>query len=126
MRLLLTDDIEGMLTGTKGYIMDIQKLSLRELKQLQEDVSVAISNQEKLEKRQALEALRELAEAKGFTLSELLDNAPSQPKKRVVAPKYQNPSNPEETWSGRGRKPKWFEAEIAAGKTVSELEISET
>ena len=103
--------------------MNLDKLSLHELKQLQNDVVVAISNQEEIEKIQAVEALKELAEAKGFTLSELLGGAPAQSKKRVVAPKYQNPSNPGETWSGRGRKPKWFEAAIAAGKTASEMKI---
>jgi DNA-binding protein H-NS len=29
---------------------------------------------------------------------------------RVIAPKYRNPDNPSETWSGRGLKPRWMSA----------------
>ena len=29
---------------------------------------------------------------------------------RVIAPKYRNPGNPSETWSGRGLKPRWMTA----------------
>lgn len=28
--------------------------------------------------------------------------------KRALLPKYQNPNNPEQTWSGQGRLPKWM------------------
>jgi DNA-binding protein H-NS len=29
-------------------------------------------------------------------------------KRSAVAPKYRNPENPAETWSGRGRQPLWL------------------
>ncbi len=32
-----------------------------------------------------------------------------------VAPKYRNPSNPSETWTGRGRSPLWVQAMKDAG-----------
>lgn len=38
-----------------------------------------------------------------------------------VAPKYQNPSNHAETWSGRGIAPKWIQALKAEGKLDSAL-----
>lgn len=41
----------------------------------------------------------------------------------TVAPKYQDPSNPENKWSGRGLAPKWFKEQIDAGKTKEEMEI---
>ncbi|MBF0584404.1 MAG: H-NS histone family protein [Magnetococcales bacterium] len=37
--------------------------------------------------------------------------------------KYQDPSNPERTWSGRGRKPVWVVAHLDAGGGIEELEI---
>ncbi|MEO5351044.1 MAG: H-NS histone family protein [Magnetococcus sp. YQC-3] len=37
--------------------------------------------------------------------------------------KYQDPSNPERTWSGRGRKPVWVVAHLEAGGRMEELEI---
>ena len=41
-----------------------------------------------------------------------------------VAPKYRNPSDPSETWSGRGRQPLWFaEAIKKRAVTVESLLI---
>lgn len=38
-----------------------------------------------------------------------------------VAPKYQNPTNHAETWTGRGIAPKWIQALKADGKLDSAL-----
>ena len=44
--------------------------------------------------------------------------------KSAVAPKYRNPSNPSETWSGRGRQPAWFAKALKRrGVTVDSLLI---
>lgn len=39
-----------------------------------------------------------------------------------VAPKYRNPKG-SETWSGRGKRPRWFLAAIKAGKTEKSMLI---
>ena len=36
----------------------------------------------------------------------------------TVAPKYRNPANAEQTWSGRGKRPRWFNDALKAGKVV--------
>ncbi len=46
--------------------------------------------------------------------------APKVPKKgalagKKVAPKYRNPANPEQTWTGRGVSPTWVQALKATG-----------
>lgn len=40
-----------------------------------------------------------------------------------VAPKYRNPANPSETWSGRGRQPRWLAALVEKGKSASDFLI---
>ena len=55
--------------------MDLEKLSLDELKALQNEVAVAIFNFEKKRKAETLAELEALAHAKGFSLKELLDNS---------------------------------------------------
>ena len=40
-----------------------------------------------------------------------------------VLPKYQNPDNHSEKWSGRGRKPKWVEDKLASGKALDDMLI---
>lgn len=41
----------------------------------------------------------------------------------AAAPKYRDPVSGQ-TWSGRGRKPKWFNERIAEGMTEDQLLIS--
>jgi hypothetical protein len=36
---------------------------------------------------------------------------------------YRNPKNSRETWSGRGSRPEWVEAALAAGLTLEQLEV---
>ena len=50
----------------------------------------------------------------GLTLADIYPNlrggrvAKSAGRRSTVAPKYRNPENPAETWSGRGRQPLWL------------------
>jgi DNA-binding protein H-NS len=41
-----------------------------------------------------------------------------------VAPKYRNPDNDNETWAGRGLKPRWLTAAIKSGKKVEDFLIA--
>jgi len=50
--------------------------------------------------------------------------AASDDRRREVTPKFRNPDNPAELWSGRGRKPKWVEEKLAAGRQLDDLRIS--
>ena len=38
-------------------------------------------------------------------------------------PRYINPNDPAETWSGRGRKPEWLEEWLRLGATMESMEI---
>jgi DNA-binding protein H-NS len=41
-----------------------------------------------------------------------------------VLPKYQNPERPFETWSGRGKQPRWVAAHLRTGKKVDDLLVA--
>jgi DNA-binding protein H-NS len=43
---------------------------------------------------------------------------------RKVAPKYRDPANPENTWAGRGRMPRWISDKIGAGAKLEDFAIS--
>ena len=101
--------------------MDLEKLSLDELKALQNEVAVAIFNFEK--KSGNLSWVKALAHAKGFSLKELLDNSNGKSTKKPVAPKYADPANPENTWTGRGRKPKWLVTALESGRTAEDFAL---
>lgn len=102
--------------------IDTNAMSLKELKELQTRVSKAIASFEDRKKKEALVELEERARTLGFSLAELTGIA--TPRKRApVAPKYANPANRSETWSGRGRKPRWFAAALKSGKSAQDLTI---
>ncbi|MNC48706.1 DNA-binding protein StpA [compost metagenome] len=50
--------------------------------------------------------------------------SPSARKLGKVAPKYRNPANPNETWTGRGRQPKWMAQLVAMGRSPSDFLIA--
>lgn len=102
--------------------MNLNEMSLKELKDLQSQVVKAIATFEDRRKRETLAELEEIARAKGFSLSELT-GAPAMRKRSASAAKYANPANPADTWTGRGRKPRWFSEAMAAGKKPEDLAI---
>lgn len=103
--------------------MDLNNLSLDELKKLQNDVAVAIFNFEKRKKAEALAEVERVAKANGFSLKELLGDEKPGSKKSKAAAKYANPANPEQTWSGRGRKPAWVNEFEASGNSLENAKI---
>jgi DNA-binding protein H-NS len=97
-------------------------LSLKDLKELQSRVAKEIANFETRKKREALAELEEKAKELGLTLAELTGAAAVRKRSPAIA-KYANPNDISDTWSGRGRKPRWFVAALAAGQTPEELSI---
>jgi DNA-binding protein H-NS len=43
-----------------------------------------------------------------------------------VYPKYCNPERPSQTWSGRGKQPRWVAAQLGSGKKFDDLLIART
>ena len=103
-------------------IPDLNSMSLKELKDLQGQVAKAIAGFEERKKRAALAELEEKARELGFSLAEL--TGATTPRKRAPASaKYANPADKSDTWSGRGRKPRWFIEGLASGKSPEDMAI---
>lgn len=104
--------------------MNIDQLTLKELKDLQSQAARAIATYEDRKRKEALTAVEETARQHGFSLPELMTVAAATTRKRKPAQaKYANPANPSETWTGRGRKPHWIEAALKSGKSINDLLI---
>lgn len=102
--------------------VNLGAMSLKELKDLQVQVAKAIAGFGDRKKKQALAELEEKARQMGFTLAELT-GAVTARKRTPATAKYANPSETSETWSGRGRKPRWFVAALASGKKPEHMAI---
>ena len=102
--------------------INLNTLTLKDLKDLQSQVAKAVSSFEDRKRKAALAELEEVARAQGFTLAEL--TGISIVRKRAPATaKYANPANKTDTWSGRGRKPRWFAEALAKGKRPEDLSV---
>ena len=96
--------------------LNLNKMSIAELNNLISDAQAALA-----QKQQVAEKVRKLAHDNGLDISDLM--AADKPKKAKakkprgkVAPKYKNPANGSETWTGRGRQPHWVADALASGK----------
>ncbi|MDX5400915.1 MAG: H-NS histone family protein [Rhodobacterales bacterium] len=101
--------------------IDIDNLSLAELKVLQKKVAKAIEGYEERQKTQALAALEAKAREMGFSLSELTGAPQGKGKRKPAAPKYRHPEDPSVTWTGKGRQPAWFKSAVTSGVSPDDL-----
>lgn len=102
--------------------VNLNAYSLKELKELQSQVVKAIASFEDRRKKEALVELEEKAREMGFSLAELTGAVTVRKRAPAVA-KYANPADKSDTWSGRGRKPRWFSAALASGKKPDDMSI---
>ncbi len=100
--------------------MNLDKLSVVELKELQQDVARALVEREAQEKSALREEMMALAAKRGFSLDDLVGKAKAR-KGTTVAIKYRNPDNPADTWTGRGRQPKWLAPLIKKGAKLEKF-----
>lgn len=94
--------------------MNLEEMSLADLKQLKKNVDKAISTFEARQKHAALAELEKKAADLGFSLNELVGAGKIR---KPAAPKYRNPADASQTWTGRGRTPQWVKDLEASGKS---------
>jgi DNA-binding protein H-NS len=100
----------------------LDKMSVRELKRLRARADQLLGKRSK-RLADARKKITAIARAVGVSARELLDGRkkgalPQRVTKKAPPPKYVNPANPEETWTGRGRRPFWLKRQMKSGKTA--------
>lgn len=103
--------------------INLNSMSLDELKKLKKDVEKAIDGFEDKQRKAALEAAEAAARANGYSLSDLMGSSPKKAKP-ISPPKYRHPENPSQTWTGRGRQPDWMKDALERGKSKDDFLIS--
>jgi DNA-binding protein H-NS len=112
--------------------IDISGLTIPELTQLAADARARIEHLKKQQFAEVRRSLEAQAREAGYDIYELFAGRsvrsamkPSDDQvKRYVAPKYRNPINHLQTWTGRGKQPHWVRDAIAAGKSLDDLLIA--
>jgi len=103
--------------------MNLDEMSLRELQELQRNITRMIETYQERAKRDALSELREKARSMGFTIEELLEVKSAKATRKSPEAKYRHPENAKLTWSGRGRKPLWFVDALELGISADAMMI---
>src|SRR6516165_10789221 len=97
---------------------DLKSMAIDDLWQLHEQVVAKLARELTLEKARLEERLHKL----GLVSKVITSDRELRPYPKVL-PKYRNPKNPAETWSGRGKQPRWLRAQLRSGKKVKDFLI---
>jgi DNA-binding protein H-NS len=116
-----------MVIHVKGKTMDLSKMSSADLRNLQEQVKRELKQRESQDLAKAREEILAIAQSVGLPLKELIGSggagAGARRKTGAVAPRYRNPADTTQQWTGRGRQPKWVKEWLDAGKDISGLKV---
>ena len=100
---------------------EIDRMSYRELQELELKVKKAKSSVQDRSRNELRRKLEAMAAEQGFKIGDLFGARGG--KGRTVAAKYSNPENPSETWTARGRKPRWLAAKLSSGNKIEKYLI---
>jgi DNA-binding protein H-NS len=107
--------------------LNLDAASIEEMWQLHEEISRVLSIRMMSEKRELEKRLAQLRREKKMSRSDSTDKPEGPPRERRkyprVVPKYRNPNEPFQTWSGRGKKPRWLTAALETGHAIEEFVI---
>jgi DNA-binding protein H-NS len=94
---------------------ELSKMNLDQLKALRKEVDTAISEFSDRKRADALKALEAVAKEHGMSVDEIVGTTGGKKRKAKAPAKYRNPANSKDTWSGRGRQPRWFKEALENG-----------
>jgi DNA-binding protein H-NS len=95
---------------------NLSAMSVDDLLELRDRVSQILASRVQSERRELETRLARLQSVAGSSLG--------GDKRGKVAPKYRNPENPAETWTGRGLRPRWLAAAMKSGKKLTDFQIA--
>ena len=98
---------------------DLSGYNLAELKGLHFDIDQEIQRRVRDERAQARARIHALAADAGIPLDALVKDDDAVPG----APRYRNPADSGQTWTGRGRQPRWIAEALASGRSLDEFKI---
>lgn len=97
---------------------DFSALSAQDLEDMSERLLSERQKRHTERLNREIAELRQIAEERGFLVEEIF-----VPHRIKPAPKYRNPADPDQTWSGKGRRPDWLNALLDDGHDLESLRI---
>ncbi|NOJ47654.1 H-NS histone family protein [Bradyrhizobium archetypum] len=110
--------------------LELEAMPLDDLWSLHEQLTAILSKRIIAEKRQLENRLVQLNRGKIAQASVAVDVKSTKAGRKTprrhyprVFPKYRNPAVPSETWSGRGKQPRWLVSALKAGGRIEDFKI---
>ena len=106
--------------------IDLDVMSVDEMWRLHEKIGQVLSVRLTSEKRELEKRLAQLRRENEMHAAPIEASGVSRERRKYprVYPKYRNPNEPSETWSGRGKQPRWLVAALKTGHRIEEFMIS--
>jgi DNA-binding protein H-NS len=107
---------------------DLESMHFDELWAIHEELTKILSDKILAEKRELEKRLAKLNQS-NVSREETeavpsLGNRSPRRKYQKVRPKFRNPVMPSETWSGRGKQPRWLVAALKEGHQLEDMRIA--
>lgn len=104
--------------------IDLSKMSAEDLKHLVDSAERTLRDRHKQRVAELRREAEDLAQSLNMTVAEVfgIEKGGKQAGKKLP-PKYINPADPSQTWSGRGKRPNWLNEALARGESLKSFEI---
>ena len=116
--------------------IDLERLDIEQLTELLGKAQAVLASRERQNRKDLRAELERRVTAEGYKVVDIfpeLGTTASGNTRRKRPARYRDPHNPEQTWSGIGRSPKWVQAilddrgiDMAAFKSIPMYQIHPT
>jgi DNA-binding protein H-NS len=96
----------------------LDSMSFTELSHMEARIARLKVEKQNAERAELRERILAMVKEHGLEISDIFGKG--RKGKGSVAVKYRDPQNPENTWTGRGRMPRWMAAAMKGGKAKKE------
>jgi DNA-binding protein H-NS len=98
--------------------VNLNNLSIQELEDVIAQANDLIEKKREQAVAKARADIEKIAASTGYSVQDLLGLRNARARKagaKKVADKYRNPKDPTQSWSGRGKRPKWLQEVLEKG-----------
>jgi DNA-binding protein H-NS len=101
-------------------INGLEKMSYAELADMEREIGRLKVGKQSAERDALRQRLGDMAKEHGFDIRDLFGKGGRGKGKGTVPVKYRDPKNSENTWTGRGRMPRWLTAATKGSRAKKE------
>jgi DNA-binding protein H-NS len=103
--------------------ISVEKMTLKQIEGLEAQIAAAKAKAADAAKAELKAKIDALLTGSDFTISDIYPMAGRGRNKSKSAAKYANPEDRSQTYTGRGRRPKWLEARLKKGAKMDDFAI---